>query len=314
MLNRFAKSLLMLALVAGSLASAQKFSFVAIGDMPYNTIPQFENLIKAINSSKPSFTIHVGDVKTGSSPCTNEYLLNIRTLFDRFEQPLIYTPGDNEWTDCHRDAAGKFDPLERLSFVRKTFFPDSQSLGQKMPLEVQSADAKFAKFVENRRWSMNGVVFATLHIIGSNNNLQRNQDAVNEYIERNTANLAWLESTFAQATQQNAKAIVLGFQADVMFSEINEDKRSGYTEFLASLKAKAKAFGKPVLVIHGDAHALIVDNPWSNDLDQSAPNLTRLQVFGNARVHGVEVLIDPDSVGVFGFRPLLVKENIQTAK
>jgi hypothetical protein len=184
---------------------------------------------------------------------------------------IIYTPGDNEWTDCYRDAAGKFDPIERLAFVRKTFFHNAQSFGkQRMALEVQSADARFARFVENRRWSMNSIQFATLHIIGSNN-LQRNQAAVNEYIERNTANLA-------------------------------------------SLKTKARGFAKPVLVIHGDSHALIVDFPWNTDLDQSVPNLIRLEVFGSARIHGVEVMVDPDSVGVFGFRPLMVRENLQAPK
>ena len=44
-----------------------------------------------------------------------------------------------------------------------------------LPLLPQSADAKFAKFVENARWEKSGVVFATLHIVGSNNNLQRDQ-------------------------------------------------------------------------------------------------------------------------------------------
>ena len=314
-MNPIKRLLFALLVVAGSLTLAQKFSFVAIGDMPYGAVPQFDNLIKAINAFKPSFSVHVGDIKTGSSPCTDEYINSIRTMFESFEQPLIYTPGDNEWTDCHREAAGKLDPIERLAFVRKTFFPNAQSLGkQKMTLEVQSADARFAKFVENRRWSMNGIQFATLHIIGSNNNLQRDQAAVNEYIERNAANLAWLESTFTQATAQNAKAIVLCLQANMYFEDPNEERRSGFTDFLASLKAKARAFAKPVLVIHGDSHALIIDFPWNTDLDQTVPNLMRLEVFGNARIHGVEVMVDPDSVGVFGFRPLMVRENLQAPK
>ena len=46
---------------------------------------------------------------------------------DRFEGPLVHTPGDNEWTDCYRKKAGEFDPLERLAKVRAMFFPDGNS-------------------------------------------------------------------------------------------------------------------------------------------------------------------------------------------
>jgi len=295
----------------GGLAGAEKFSFVAIGDMPYGEMAQFENLVKAVNAARPSFTVHVGDIKSGSSPCTDDYMLKIRDLFNTFAMPLVYTPGDNEWTDCHREKAGKFDPIERLAFVRKTFFPGNQSFGaQKMTLEQESADPRFAKFVENQRWSMGGVTFATVHVVGSNNNLQRNAAAVNEYIERNAANLAWLESTFAKATAEGAKALVLFQQADMMFEETNEDKRSGFTETLALLKKKVKEFGKPVLLVHGDSHSFIVDNPWYSENDGSnLGNFTRLEVYGSARVHGVQVGIDTDTPGVFSFTPIMVPEN-----
>ena len=50
----------------------------------------------------------------------------IREQFDRFEMPLLYTPGDNEWTDCHRPAAGTYNPLERLDAVREAFLRDAR--------------------------------------------------------------------------------------------------------------------------------------------------------------------------------------------
>jgi len=47
--------------------------------------------------------------------------------FHQFEKPLIYTPGDNEWTDCNKLEAGSYNPQERLETARKVFFKDRQS-------------------------------------------------------------------------------------------------------------------------------------------------------------------------------------------
>ena len=55
---------------------AQVFKFVAIGDMPYNPPKDFvryERLITEINRLKPSFTIFIGDTKSGSSNCSDEF-------------------------------------------------------------------------------------------------------------------------------------------------------------------------------------------------------------------------------------------------
>jgi hypothetical protein len=35
----------------------------------------------------------------GSNPTWNE---GVFRLFEQFRDPLVYTPGDNEWTDCHK--------------------------------------------------------------------------------------------------------------------------------------------------------------------------------------------------------------------
>lgn len=296
-------------------ALAQPFSFVAIGDTAYRIpegISQFDRLISRINVVNPAFTIHIGDIKNGGSVCDDAYFRRIRVMFDGFERPLVYTPGDNEWTDCHRADNGGYDPLERLAKLREIFYPSPvQSLGRApMRVESQSADVPFTKFIENNRWEKNGVWFATLHVVGSNNNLQRNQVAVNEYIERNAANLAWINSTFALAAKSRAKGVVIAFQADPWFHlEGREDQRSGFTDTVAALKAHAVKFGKPVLIIHGDQHRLLIDKP----LQQSGRlihNATRLMVYGDRDVHGVLVTVDPDDIDVFGFRSITVPENL----
>ncbi len=316
-------SRLLAALLSASLACtpafAAKFSFVAIGDMPYK-VPAayagFDALIRTVNQIKPAFTVHIGDIKSGSTPCTDEMFQKVYDQFGTFEQPLIYTPGDNEWTDCHRDKAGKFDPIERLAKVRSMFFAKPDSFGKtRLALEHQSADPRFAKFVENTTWRRDGVTFATLHVIGSNNNLQRNAAAVTEYLERNAANLAWLDKVFADATAGNAKAVVILMQADPFFEkDDNEDARSGFTDTIKAFKAKSAAFGKPVLIVHGDSHTFMIDKPLMADNKRPMDNVTRVEVFGENNIHAVQVMVDTDdALNPFSFKPLLIKENLNVA-
>jgi hypothetical protein len=300
-------------------ATAERFSFVAMGDTPYvlpSDFDRFSRLIERINVTRPAFTIHVGDIKPGNSPCSDEHFNQIFDKFSTFNQPLIYTPGDNEWTDCDRADNGGFDPLERLAKVRDLFFAKpAQSLGrEKITLEYQGTDARHAAYVENRRWERAGVLFATLHIVGSNNNLQRDQIAINEYIARNAANLAWMQSTFASARERNAKAVVLAFQADPGWElDGRDDRRAGFTETLSSLRQHARAFGKPVLIVHGDRHRFIVDKPLYQGR-QLIYNVTRLMVFGDAEVQGVMVDVDTDDADVFRFRTLTVPGNVPAPK
>ncbi len=303
-------------------ATAQRFSFAAMGDTPYSLPGDFEHfgrLIERINSARPAFTIHIGDIKPGNTPCSDEHFAKIAELFATFHAPLIYTPGDNEWTDCHRADNGGFDPIERLAKLREMFFANpAQSLGgEKIMLDHQGADVREAAhkaYIENRRWERAGVMFATLHIVGSNNNLQRDQAAVNEYIARNAANLAWMQSTFASAKARNAKAVVLAFQADPGWEhDGREDRRAGFTDTLIALRQHARDFGKPVLVIHGDKHLFIIDKPLYQ-ARQLIYNVTRLMVFGATEVQGVIVNVDPDDPDVFSFKTLTVPENMPASK
>jgi len=90
--------LLCLLAILSQTCFAQAFKFVALGDMPYS-IPddynRYERLIRAINQTNPSFTIFVGDTKSGSTPCTDQYNEIVKNYFKQFNMPLIYSIGDN---------------------------------------------------------------------------------------------------------------------------------------------------------------------------------------------------------------------------
>ena len=92
-----------------------------------------------MNELAPAFTLHVGDTKSGSTSCDNVQFGKILEDLDRFKAPVIYTPGDNEWRDCYKKKAGRFDPLERLATLREMFFPNAESLGmERMQIERQA--------------------------------------------------------------------------------------------------------------------------------------------------------------------------------
>lgn len=310
---------LVLLLLAALPAPAQPFHFVAFGDMPYclPTAPQdcaaeegrVARLIGEINRANPAFSIFVGDTKGGSDVCSDAKVLGPFAWMSLAAAPLVYTPGDNEWTDCWQDRGGRYDPLERLALIRARFFRDAMSLGRRqMPL-LRQADEQPAHhlFVENARWVHNGVVFATLHVVGSNNNRPTEPGetpasnpppgAMGEYAARHAANLAWLEAAFAEARRRDAPAVVLAMQADLFIrARCGRGTESGIAPMREAIAAAAAAYGRPVLLIHGDSHFWLQDRPFA-----AAPNVTRIMVPGDRETRAVRVAVDPASADPWSF-------------
>ncbi len=295
--------------------SEQRFSFVAMGCMPYGreTYAAYERLLAEINRAAPAFTVHCGDTKAGAEPPSDEGLRQVKAWFDAIDGPLIYTPGDNEWTDVHRENNGRQDPTVWLAKVRAGFFASERSLGRRpIPLVTQRRDPAFARFVENARWSVNGVVFATVHVVGSNNNHQPElPGAVEEFRGRDAANGAWVRATFAEARAAGAVAVALFFQASPFTAAaMARSPESGFTRFLETVEAEARAFEKPVLLVHSDSHRYRHEPAirfWAGV--EPLPNVTRLETFGEYDIHAVRVVVDPLSTTVFMPGPLLVPGN-----
>ncbi len=255
-------------------------------------------------------------------------------LLTRFLTPASTDPelpGDNEWADCHRAKPRTYDPFERLAKLRQMFFPGDQSLGRRtMRLTRQSEDARYAKFRENVRWSYGDVLFVTLHVIGSNNNLGRTPEMDAEYAERTAANLAWMRQAFALATHGGSRAVMIIAQANPRFEtswpsdmqqrymlaglgfKSPETRRAtGFDEFLAALEKETVAFGRPVVYVHGDSHLFRVDKPLVGSKSRRIiENFTRVETFGYPYTHWVRAIVDPRDPKVFSFREEIVQENL----
>ena len=310
---RFAVFLTLVAVVPA--ATAERFTFAALGCMPYGeaNYPAFERLIAEINRHGPAFTVHLGDTKGGSERPSEAFLQRVKAWFNTFDGPLIYTPGDNEWTDVHRESNGRQDPLFWLGLVRATYFAEERSLGRSpLPLVTQRRDPPFRKFVENARWTMGGVVFATVHVVGSNNNHSPElTGALDEFAQRDAANEAWVRAAFAEARETGAPGVAFFCQAQPFAQDYGQPGRSpGFKRFLDTLEQEARAFGKPVLLVHADEHRYRLEPAKAFERDgEPVPNVTQLETFGAGDIHGVLVTVDPGSPQVFLAGPLLVPGN-----
>lgn len=300
-------------LAAVRLPAAEPFAFAALGCMPYARYPgadaSFARVIAEINRHTPVFAVHLGDTIGSDEKATDELLRRRRDDFNTFATALIYTPGDNEWTDTHQAKGGGLSPLERLAAIRALYFPGERSLGRRpLPLVTQRRDPAHARFVENARWRHGGVVFATVHVVGSQNNHQPNvPGALDEWRERSAANVAWVRAAFAEARTTAAPAVALFFQANPFGGERG---RPGFEPFLLAVEEEARAFGGPVLLVHADEHRYRLEPAvkFAPNRDPIA-NVTRLETFGAGNFHAVLVTVDPGSIAVFSAGPLIVPGN-----
>ena len=263
------------------------FTFAAFGDTPYTEDEEgrFVSMIAEINREPLAFALHVGDFKSGWSPCTDALFNQRRDWFAFFRHPLIYTPGDNEWTDCWRGVRAfgtTRDPLERLQKLRSLFFADPYSLGQRsIALARQSA-----AYPEHARWEHEGILFATLNIPGSSNNVSMSE----EFAARSKAADAWITITFATARARAHRAVVVVMHANPWTA--GGAVGPSYTGVMAAITRETSNFKGEVLLIHGDTHHYRVDQPlFDAESTQIVRNFTRIEVFGYPFMNWVRVQV-----------------------
>jgi hypothetical protein len=281
------------------------------GDAPYGTTPTDDTqnkltpaFIGAVNADPlVDVVLHVGDIHSGKQFCTQAYDQTVFDLWTAFTRPLVYTPGDNEWTDCHKPAEGggsydpvsgqikyivdasgnpvdyaKGDPIANLDLVRSIFFARpglALGGGHKFLLSQKVAyDRRYpsdAKYVENVIFIQSRVLFVTINLPGgSNNDLDvwygaptASPAQVTEAAERNGADLRWLDSAFTLAKLLRLKGVVIQAQADMWDPEKGAAHQTGYEPIVKSVADHTLAFGKPVLMFNGDSHVYQTGNPLS---------------------------------------------------
>jgi Calcineurin-like phosphoesterase len=308
--------------------AAAPSTIAVIGDIPYGAakLAEFPTDIDKINADPDvSLVAHLGDIKNGSSVCSDSYFATIRADFDRFDDPLVYTPGDNEWTDCHRANNGGYVPTERLGKVRQVFFPVAgRTLGvNARQVVTEAADPAYASYVENTMWTQSNVVFSAVNVPGSNNDLvpwfgttPLSAAQQNEYSGRLAADLEWINAAFNTAGQTGAAGVAILMQADMWDTSAlapGGDGLTGFDPIVQRIGTLAHHFGKPVLILQGDSHSYRVDHPFTSTDplygihplapdNLEAPNVTRVVVDGSANAADyLKLTVDPAAPGVFNW-------------
>ncbi len=312
--------------------STAPLSLAVIGDTPYgpDKMAEFPRLVALIDADGAvGLVAHLGDIKAGGAAgCTDAYYASVRALFDGFDDPFVYTPGDNEWSDCHGAAgsAGFYKPSERLQAIRTLFFPaPGRTLGgRRKPVLTQGGDARNAAYVENVMWMESKVVFATLNVPGSNNGLAPwgavPTDAASnafptqaeEYAARAQANADWVARTFATAAANDASGVVLMLQADMWAGGVAAAASlTGYDALVRQIGTLASAFARPVMLLEGDSHTFRTDAPYAaasplrlvHPSTPAAENVTRMVVEGSSgRTEYVRFTVDPRGGSLFAWQ------------
>lgn len=330
--------------LAGDDRGNDKLTIAVFGDWPYNQnlLTNAPLLLNSVNADRDvSLVIHVGDIHSGSAPCTSAGILPpiadsnpgwnqaIYYQFQQFKFPVVYTPGDNEWTDCHKTKEFKSgQPLKELASVRSLFFARP---GKTLGLEDKDvwSQAKYydraypadAQYVENVIWQDGKVVFVTLNMPGSNNDTLPWTDfedaslRTQEVAQRTAADIRWLKAAFDLASAQHARAVVIALQADMWDPAAvvpGGDGLDGYTGFVKKLAEYSIAFGQPVLLLNGDSHLFEADHPLADPNSSTGlihktppvPNLTRITVQGstNAPAEWLRLTIDTRTLSVFSWK------------
>jgi hypothetical protein len=276
------------------------YTFAVIGDIPYGAeqVVDFPKVVAQINADPDVRLVsHLGDIKNGSSVCSDDYFQQIRADFDLFRDPLVYTIGDNEWTDCHRTNNGAYNPLERLSALREVFFPrPGRTLGRNSA--AVRSEARFG-FPENVRFRRADVSFGAVHIVGSNNglapwtgNTAATPEQTAEVLGRTASAVKVIHETFQSARSHSDRAVVLMTQADMFDPTVDRPTYANYYAFqpiVQAIAAESRGFKGPVYLLNGDSHVYNEDRPlaagssWLSfyGVTRAVPNLQRVTVDGS---------------------------------
>jgi hypothetical protein len=279
--------------------SANVLTLAVYGDSPYSTTGDADPnattqeflatpaFIDAINHDpKVDLVVHVGDIHSGSQRCTQPYDQSIFDLWTAYKDPLIYTPGDNEWSDCQKakqlgppgdqDPSKSYanaDPIANLALVRSIFFAHpGYTLGgrpKQVISQAQVGTGTDAEYVENVMWEQSKTLFVTINVPGGSNNDNddwfghpRTQAQTDEINNRTQADIDWLNAAFGQAKADGVGAVVIITQADMWdVTDMKAGHQAAYEPIIANMVSNTLSFVKPVLFFNGDAHVYRSDDP-----------------------------------------------------
>ena len=227
--------------------SQQPYEIAVFGDVPYSSsaATKYERMIDDINAGTTNFSVHVGDIGPGtSSTCTNATVDTETARFDTFTRPLVYTPGDNEWTDCgSAGCAARLHPQHRLPGQRHQVPGTDDDDARVAGLVGISGERPVAPGTRHLRHPPHGRRQGQLQATGS---------TIPAGPPRSPGS-----GRPSPRPRLGDKGVVLLAQVDPKFSDPTPPSTAPCTRRCA----RRSNFGGQVLFVHGDGHDYISDRP-----------------------------------------------------
>lgn len=253
---RFILACTLFAQAMAAMPQPAEFSFAVISQSPTATDDTaLRAAIAETDADNLAFVVASG-FKSKIEPCSDSLYTSRKTLLNEAKNGLILSLTANDWAEC-KNTRGRSAALERLNLLRDLFFVDEFSFGtSKIPLVRQSSIPKFRSYVENTRWEIDGVLFATVNLPATNNHYSTEAGRNSEFEDRLIANRDWLRRIFSFAAHRKVAGIVLFCDGDPLATPGFQlfglgGKRDGFAEVRRQINALTSHFSGKVLVIHG---------------------------------------------------------------
>ena len=241
--------------------------FSVMGDVPRSDEEKIilqEQINKHNELSQSQFVFHLGDIKSGNTPCTENNYELVADYLKQLKAPVFIIPGDNEWNDCEY-------PDQAWDYWNKYFLSFDQNW--KMTFDVQRQN----NYEVNSAFVQKNVLFIALNLVGGRIHNQIEWDMM----QNNAAE--WINKNIQKK----------GVLATVILIQANPDIK--HKLFMDQFIPLIEDFEKPVLLIHGDGHHWIYDEAWQ------VPNLTRVQVDKGGIADPLQVTVYGSSMKKFIF-------------
>ncbi|MBC8402557.1 MAG: hypothetical protein H8E14_13800 [Candidatus Marinimicrobia bacterium] len=241
--------------------------FSVMGDVPRSETEKIilQEQIRQHNQQSPAqFVFHVGDIKSGSSPCDEDNYALVADYLKQLTVPVFIIPGDNEWNDCQ-------DPDQAWNYWEQYFMAFDQNWD--VPFMVQRQNG----YPVNIAFVHNDILFIALNLVGGRIHDQAEWDAMQQHA------VDWI------GQQLQRKRLL----ATVVLAQANPDEK--HKLFMDQFLRLVENFSRPVLFIHGDGHLWIHDDPWL------VPNLVRVQVDKGGIADPLQVTIVGNKTKTFKF-------------
>lgn len=188
--------------------------------------------------------IVINGLKNKKDPCEESVYQQRKAWFNASEQSIFVSLAASDWQNCATNNISN-----PISQIRELMFNGDFSLGaSKLPVTRLAANPKFGQYVENTRWEVGNILFATVNLPANNNHYLAEAGRNGEFEDRLVANRLWLRRLFALARQKRTDALVL-FSDGNLWRPQPKVRRDGFNEVRAQIiQLASKMHGKLLLI------------------------------------------------------------------